>query len=231
MIMKKYKLTDQNMQTHNGCQWQLGVAKETDGNSSNLCNSHWLHYYDNPLLAVLFNPMYADISNPKLFEVKALGKHLKDMGLKGGCTKMVLINEIPLPEISTNQKIAFAILCSLKVYKEERYVKWAKNWLGGADRSEKAADAAYAAADAYARAARAARAAADAADAAADAAYAAYAAADVAARAARAAADAADAARAARAAADAAADAAYAADAADAAINFIKLAKKALKYD
>jgi hypothetical protein len=207
--MKKYKLTNQDMRTHNGFQWELGKEVNTDGDSEKLCNEHWLHYYHHPLLAVLLNPIHAHIINPRLFEVKALGKHLDDKGIKGGCTKMTLVKEIELPEITLNQKIAFAILCALEVYKESTYILWANNWLNNVDRSAIAAyDAAYAA---YAV---------DAADAV-DAAYAVDAAA---AYAAVYAVDAADAAYA----VDAYA-AVYAADAADD-INLIKLAKKALKY-
>jgi hypothetical protein len=238
--MKKYKLTNQDMTTHNGCKWDINVPKETDGDSDSLCNKHWLHYYHHPLLAVLLNPIHGDIDNPRLFEVKALGKHLDDNGLKGGCTKMTLVKEIELPEITLNQKIAFGILCALEIYKESTYVLWANNWLNNADRSTASA---YAASDAYACAAAAA----------ADyASYAARAAADYASYAARAAVRAADhyaadidaardVARAAAAAAYAAADAAaYAVDAYAAAryaaahyaadIDLIKLAKKALKY-
>jgi len=197
------------MRTHNGFQWELGKEVTTDGDSEKLCNEHWLHYYHHPLLAVLLNPIHAHIINPRLFEVKALGKHLDDKGIKGGCTKMTLVKEIELPEITLNQMIAFAILCALEVYKESTYILWANNWLNNVDRSAIAAyDAAYAA---YAV---------DAVDAV-DAAYAVDAAA---AYAAVYAVDAADAAYA----VDAYA-AVYAADAADD-INLIKLAKKALKY-
>jgi hypothetical protein len=250
--MKKYKLTDQNMKTYNGFQWKLNKEVRTDGKNKKLCNSSWLHYYHHPLLAILLNPIHANITNPRLFEVKALGKYLDDNGLKGGCTKMILVKELKFPKITLNQKIAFGILCSLEVYKEPTYVLWANNWLKGVNRTDlaAAAGAAYAAARAadLAAAAGAAYAAARAADlaaaaraadlaaAAADAARAAYAAAAYAARAAyaaaaaaRAAAAAADADAAADA-ADAAARAAYAAAAAARAINLIKIAKKALKY-
>jgi hypothetical protein len=214
--MKKYKLTDQDIRTHNGFQWELGKEVITDGENEELCNEHWLHYYHHVLLAVLLNPIHANIDNPRLFEAKALGKHLDDKGLKGGCTKMTLIKEIELPEITLNQQIAFGILCSLEVYKESTYILWANDWLNNVDRS---AARAYAAANAASNA-----------NAAADAAYAAYAAAD-AADAARYAAYAAAAAAAARYAAAAAAARYAAADAAaDANIDLIKLAKKAFKY-
>ena len=148
--MKKYKLTDQNMRTHIGFQWKLNEEKTTSGQGDTLCNASWLHYYHSPLLAVLLNPIHADIKNPRLFEVKALGKHLDDRGLKGGCNRMTLIKELKLPEITLNQKIAFGILCSLQVYKEKSFVSWAKNWLSGTNRDTAAYAADAYAADAYA---------------------------------------------------------------------------------
>jgi len=213
--MKKYKLTTQNLQTYEGFQWEIGKEITTDGRRDFLCNSSWLHYYHHPLLAVLLNSIHADIINPKLFEVKAGGKHLNDRGLKGGCTKMILIKELPLPVITLVQKVAFGILCSLVVYKNKEYVTWANNWLSGKDRTYSAAHAARAASDAV----YATRAATDAARAAA------YAAADSARAAAYVAADSAYAAYAAT---RAAADSAYAAT--HIKIDLIKIAKKALKY-
>ena len=152
--MKKYKLTDKNMRTYNGFQWELGKEVETDGIAKTLCNDSWLHYYHHPLLAILLNPIHAGIDSPRLFEVKACGKHLDDKMLKGGCTKMTLVKELPVPVITTNQKIAFGILCALKVYKEKTFVLWANNWLSEKDRSKKSVtDAAYTAAHAAANAA------------------------------------------------------------------------------
>jgi hypothetical protein len=148
--MKKYKLTDQNMRTYNGFQWKLGEEVIANGKNDKLCNNSWLHYYHHPLLAILLNPIHVGIQNPRLFEVEALGKHLNDRGLKGGCTKMTLIKEIPLPVITTTQKVAFGILCAVDCYKEETFVRWANNWLKGRDRGDAAARAAARAAGAAA---------------------------------------------------------------------------------
>jgi hypothetical protein len=210
-----YKLTDQNSQTHNSCQWGEGVTHQTDG-SGELCGPGWLHCYTHPLLAVLLNSLHANIYNPVLWEVECSGQRKNDKGLKVGFTVMTTVRQIPLPAITIEQGVKFAILCVKKIYKDKEWNTWADNWLSGKNRTHAAyaaADAAYAAADAAA-----ADAAADAADAA-DAAYAAAAAAAYAADAAAdaAAADAAAADAAADAAAHAAAAAAYAADAAAAA--------------
>ena len=152
-----YKFTDQNMQTHGGCQWVLGEKKTTSGEGE-LCGPGWLHCYADPLLAVLLNPIHADYENPRLFRARVGRKSKHDHGLKSGYTKMTLIEEIPVPAISTAQRVRFAILCAMKVYQDPGFVQWGENWLSGKDRSAEAAEAAARAAEA-ARAARAAEAA------------------------------------------------------------------------
>ena len=134
----RYKLTNQNLKTYNSCQWTLGEWKETNGIGS-LCTKGWLHCYSNPLLAILLNPVHAMIKNPKLFECEVEGKCLEDRGMKEGWTRMRLVKEIPLPEISLTQKAAFGILCAKKVCEEETWVNWANNWLNGTDRTGKSA--------------------------------------------------------------------------------------------
>ena len=152
--MQYYKLTNEKMQTYGDCQWTVGVEKTTDG-TGDLCSPGWLHCYNSPLLAILLNPIGADFLDPRLFKIKTGGKKKTDRGLKFGFTKMSLTKEIPVPVITVEQKIKFAILCALKVCKDRRFRQWAKAWLSGKDRSYAAARAARAAADA-ARAARAA---------------------------------------------------------------------------
>jgi hypothetical protein len=202
------KLTNQNLQTYDGFQWELGkwyrIPDENRGGE--LCSKSWFHCYNHPLVAILLNPAHADIKNPKLFRVRVKGAKKSDNGLKYGFTMMKLVEEIPIPDIGPTQRTAFGILCAKQVYKNKDWNRWADNWLNGKDRTANAAadaaDAAYANVAYAPYAARAA--AADAADAvAANAAYAAYAAAYAAAR--------------------------TAADA-DADINLIKLAKQAMRY-
>jgi hypothetical protein len=223
MTRTGYKLTDQNMRTHKGYQWELQQWKETNGEGE-LCSPGWLHYYSDPLLAAFLNPIHAKFAAPRLFQVEVAGKVKEDHGLKLGCTRMRLVKELEMPAVTTEQRIKFGILCALEVCKDPQFVAWAANWLDGTDRSADAA-AARAATWAAAAADAAARAATWAADAAADAAGAADAAwaAAAAARAAWAAA-AADAARAAARAADAAVDAAGIKD-----IDLIAIAKKAME--
>jgi len=180
-----YKLTNEKMQTHNNTQWELQEWKETSGKGE-LCSPGWLHYYNDPLLAAFLNPIHAKFAAPRLFQVEVApeARIKEDRGLKLGCTKMRLVQELQFPQVTMEQRVKFGILCALEVYDDAKFVQWAAKWLDGADRSKNAAAwAADAADDAWAAAADAARAAARAADAAvdaagaADAAYAAYAAA------------------------------------------------------
>jgi len=198
-----YKLTDENMQTHDEFQWKAGKWYEipADDRGQGLCSRSWFHVYIDPVLALFLNPIGAHFTNPRLFEAEGDGEWKNDRYLKCGCTRLKLIRELPVPTISHEQRIAFAIYCAVQVYRNPNFLQWADAWLDGSNRSADAAYAAYAA------------------DAAADAAYAAADAAHAAAYAADAAHAAAYAAYAAYAAAYAAYAAAYAADAADAAAD------------
>lgn len=147
--MKKYKLVDINGYTRRYREgetyWFDGLEKKAVGKGNKLCTNAVIHWYDYPLLAVLFNPIHTPAGCPRLIEIK-IDKEVAHDGLKGGCKKATFIREIKLPFLSLEQRVAFAIKTSLKVYKDESYKKWANDWLSGKDRSEvAAADAARAA--------------------------------------------------------------------------------------
>ena len=103
MIMKVYKLTTQDMTTHGDCRWVRGKTKETSGEGG-LCGPGWLHWYSDPLLAVIHNPVHADIQNPRLFAARASGKVKRDSAMKSGSTRLTLTREIPLPVVSTESR-------------------------------------------------------------------------------------------------------------------------------
>ena len=81
-----------------------------------------------------------------------------------GVTRLTTIRQIDMPDLTTADKIAFAILCAKTTYHDASWVAWADNWLSGLDRTQQSAqkarhDAADAADDAYYAAAAAAAAA------------------------------------------------------------------------
>lgn len=210
-IMKPtyYKLTDHNGQTRGPTQWGENITHKAVGSSDRLCTESWIHFYRDPILAVLVNPIHARFSNPRLWEgFVPEGEELHEP-LKSGSRIFTTTREITLPRITRTQRTIFGILCAKVMYHDPAWNTWADNYISGKDRSI---------ASAAVHAAASAAAAVHAADAAAvHAASAAAAAADAAA---------ADAAAAAYAAAYAAAHAAAAED-----TNFIELAHKALTYD
>jgi hypothetical protein len=173
-MIKLYKLTDKDGQTRGGMQWGPGVSHSGTGEGE-LCGWGWIHAYEHPLIAVLMNPIHAKFKNPRLWEAEG-EIAIRDGQIKCGCKTLTVIREIPLPAITTEMRVRFAILCAKEVCADLSWNAWADRWLSGEDRSAEAAWA-WAAAAWAARAARAARAAEAAAAAAARSAYAAEAAA------------------------------------------------------
>ena len=135
--MIKYKLTDQNLQTHKGHQWTQGVEQVITKPGNTLCSDEVFHFYDSPEEAALYNPIHADIDNPILWEVEC--DQVVHDGTKGGAKRMTLVKQASLPAISIDQRVQIAIRCVKLVYKEQKWNTWADNWLSGKDRSEKSA--------------------------------------------------------------------------------------------
>ena len=140
----KYKITDKNMQTHGGCQWEVGKIQEIKKKGNTLCTDEVFHYYDTPELAVIFNPIHGVYIDYRIWEIE--GDEVNHDSLKGGSKWQKIIKEIPIPKISLEQKVKFGIFCSKKVYKYKEWNKWANDWLSGEDRSKDAAAAAWSAA-------------------------------------------------------------------------------------
>jgi hypothetical protein len=163
--MKFYKLLKQDLTSYNKTKWELNKTITVTKEGNQMCTDQVLHCYNHPLLAILFNPLHADISNPRLFEIE-IDKIVNTDGLKYASKSQTLIKELTIPEISLEQKVEFAIRVVKLVCKDTNWNTWADNWLDKSDRTKKSAYAAYHAAYnayAYASAYHAARAARDAA--------------------------------------------------------------------
>ena len=149
----RVKLVTQKMKTrvneNNETTWEIGKQVSAKEGKPVLCTETVVHFYEDELLAIFMNPIHANLKNPRMFEVETCGEIIRD-NVKSGCKSLKLIREIEIPKITKEQKIAFAILCSLEVYKEKSYVTWAENWLNRTDRSRESASAAYASASASA---------------------------------------------------------------------------------
>lgn len=145
-MQKYYKLLSQEMTSHNDTKWEIGTTITILKPGKEMCTDQVLHCYNHPLLAVFLNPIHADIKNPLLFEI-SVDEIVNSDGLKFASKSQTLINKIPLPEISTEQRIEIGIRIAKTVFKDKKWNLWADKWLSGEDRSSDAyADAAYAAA-------------------------------------------------------------------------------------
>ena len=135
--MKLYKLTDNNGQTKYNTQWGEGVTHIAQGAGMELCSDGVLHAYADPLLAVLLNHIHANLDSPQLWEAE--GDVIVSDGLKVGCKALTTVKQIPIPELSVEQKIRFAILCAKVICSDSAWNEWADNWLSGKDRTKAAA--------------------------------------------------------------------------------------------
>jgi len=96
-----YKLTTKTMRTRNNCQWKLGIWKETSG-AGPLCTNGWLHAYTDPNVAVLLNPIHAQVKESRLFQAEGMGLKEIDFGRKVGYTKLRLVKELSVPEVTAD---------------------------------------------------------------------------------------------------------------------------------
>ena len=125
-----YKLTTQEGTTYGGTLWGPGITHSASGPKGGaLCSSSYIHAYRDPLLAVLLNPIHADFRNPVLWECE--GEVITDDRLKVGCSQLTTVKVIPLPEVTTTQRVRFAILCAMKVFDDPEWGAWASGWLSG----------------------------------------------------------------------------------------------------
>jgi hypothetical protein len=142
--MKFYKLLTQDMTSHKDTKWELNIPITITKEGIEMCSDQVLHCYNHPLLAVLLNPSHANIINPRLFEIE-VDAIVNTDGLKYASKSQTLIKELTIPEITTEQRIEFAIRVVKLVYKDTKWNTWADNWLDKSDRTKKSARAAYAA--------------------------------------------------------------------------------------
>ncbi len=93
-------------------------------------------------MAVIFNPIHANIEDPRLFSCKVSGDFVADH-TKSAWRHCALLEEIPVPNISLEKRVEFAIRCGKAVCKNEQWNRWADNWLSGKNRAAaRAADVA-----------------------------------------------------------------------------------------
>ena len=157
------KLTNAQGQTRGGMQWGPGVTHTVPEWGGVLCAAGVLHCYeagslrDALALAILRDPQDANFgATARAWVCEAAGQRVSN-GLKAGYKTLTTLREIPLPVVTTEQRVECAIRLAWEVCDEPGWRAWAQAWLDGSDCSETAARAAEAAAWAAWEAAEAAR--------------------------------------------------------------------------
>ena len=149
-MTKLYKLTDEQGRTRAGedneLTWAVGVAHKTAGTGTRLCTADVIHAYEHPLIAVLMNPVHARFNPAKMRLFVAEGEIVAREGqLKCGVHALKIVEEIPVPVLTIEQRVKFAILCAKLVCKDAAWNAWADKWLSSEDRTARSAKAAEAA--------------------------------------------------------------------------------------
>jgi hypothetical protein len=112
-----------------------------------LCTDGVLHVYDTPEQAALMQHVYCR-DYTRAWIVASDDEGISD-GITRGIRSCTILQEIKLPELTTDQCVEIAIRVALLLgYDYEYYQRWADGWLSGRNRSAAAADAAASVADA-----------------------------------------------------------------------------------
>jgi len=137
-MMKVYKLTDEKDQTHGDMQWGEGVKHSAKASGYILCSGSLIHAYRDPLLAIFCNRIHGDydLETAHLWECETKCRRIEDDRLKIGMKSLTTIKQIPLPVITTEQRVEIAIRIALEDYDEASFVNWAHGWINNTDRSE-----------------------------------------------------------------------------------------------
>jgi hypothetical protein len=162
-----YKLTDQQNQTpipfcyckqafsleaarDKKLQWGPNVTHTITSKNPD-CGPDQIRTFAHPLTAMFLAPLSLQTSfdQPRLWTAEGTIS-LDNTGLVIGCSNLTTLEEIPLPEISSNQRIAFAILCAREAETSPEWRRWADSWLSGEDRAYTSATGATTDASAYA---------------------------------------------------------------------------------
>lgn len=127
--MKLYKLTEQDYTTYyKSMTWKIGETnKVIEKENPQMCSGDVIHAYKNKNLALLLNPIHADIKNPKLLECEG-NIIVEDYG-KCGVFELTPTKKLSYPVWYKNEEkrkdvcIMFEILCSESVlkYYENKY--------------------------------------------------------------------------------------------------------------
>jgi hypothetical protein len=128
--MRKFVITDAMGVAANGKRVSVGKITHRVGAPNDVYFQTAALCSDSALLAALQSRSYTPSPGQRLFEIH----QWEVLTITDPPHVYTVVKELPLPEVTPVQKLAFAILALAEVYHEPRYQKWANKWLSGVDR-------------------------------------------------------------------------------------------------
>jgi len=125
--MRKYLLVDLSGRSRRGTLIEANRAAVNRQFGGEIVSQNIWECADSPLLAVMINPLHTECVRPRLFELRGIFKD------KNICLNR--IGEIDIPEVSAEQKLAFAMYCVRTLSPEHAFAAWVERWLANIDRS------------------------------------------------------------------------------------------------
>lgn len=107
--------------------WLPGKQYTLPGQGNRYGND-WFLTYKNSLVAAFVYPAFENYHNPQLYQCKAVNRTYDD-GVRVACTRLTCLKKIDFPDVLLVQRQQLAVMCSLIMYQEPEYIKWANNWL------------------------------------------------------------------------------------------------------
>ena len=117
----------------NVLQWGDGTNHRVYKHGHELCSDEIIHFYIHPLQAAFFAPIHVS-DYTKLREITHHSKMVSD-GTKCVAKSVTTGKQIPIHEITMEQRAEIAVRLALKVCHEPKFIKWANKWIDGTDRS------------------------------------------------------------------------------------------------
>jgi hypothetical protein len=128
-----YKLTDKNGFTKGNTKWGENVNHKVKHKGYHLCSKELIHAYEHPFLAAALHICHVSYDGLQLWKAKTNCRKIITDGSKVGVKSLTTIHKIPLPTVTFNNKVIFAILLLRKIYGEcERhrtFYEWSEEWL------------------------------------------------------------------------------------------------------
>jgi hypothetical protein len=133
--MVKYLLANSDNHTWRGSQIFTDCSSFSSQASYSIVAENASEIGTSPLVAIMLNPWHAQLGETKMLELE----FTTGTSIKENPAIKLNVREVGVPEVTTDQKIIFALMVITEVYRHESFTAWARSWINGSDRSAESA--------------------------------------------------------------------------------------------